>query len=307
LKHVLVEVSMAPTTGDCGMVKPDSGIAGPRHPVLRKFLWGGLPDFCALVPVVWCLSHAITMVVVGPRIGRQSSTFVIGPFLAVIGAPFLAAAGLLVGKLLAFLLRSRMPPGLTRMAIWCAPLLLAMIAIAAYIHARAPLYAAEREARPRVIVNAMQIARHTAKLEADGFMRATRVYDHLAKVNQPIPWGDRSVRLANLGTTLEVGFSPTGNPLKIPLPGISYVTAVDAVPLAIGPRAHPMLALLITGRATGRRDLIALVSDNGDLAYLELLDRFWNFRSVPLAIMPSPTGDLVLVGTDPQNLLVFAP
>ena len=88
------------------MAGPDSGIAAPRHRVLPRFLWGGLPDFCALVPVVWCLSYAITMLVVGSRIGRQSSTFAIGPFLAIIGAPFLGAVGLV--WLLAH------PPGRTR-------------------------------------------------------------------------------------------------------------------------------------------------------------------------------------------------
>jgi len=289
------------------MAKQDSGIAGPPDPVLRRFLWGGLPDFCALVPVVWCLSYAITMLVVGSRIGRQSSTFAIGPFLAIIGAPFLAACGLVVGKLSAFLLRSRAPARLTRIATWCAPLLLAMTAIVAYFHARTPLYAAERESRPRVLVNSMQIARRSAPLESANFTPATRVYDHLAKRNQPIAWGDRSVRLANPGGTLDVEFSPAAKSLQIPLPGISYITVVDAVPLAMGPRAQPMLALLITGRATGRRDLLALVSADGELVYLELLDRFWNFRQVSLAITPSPTGDLVLVGTEPQNLLAFAP
>jgi hypothetical protein len=297
------------TAGDRRMVEPNPGTTGPRGPAPRSFisLWGGLPDFCALVPVVWCLSYAITMLVVGAGIGRQSSTFAIGPFLAIIGAPFLAAAGLVLGKLLTIMLRARVPPRLTRIAKWSAPLVLVAAAVLASRHASAPLYAAEGAARPRVLVNIAQINKSSGGHTAGALQPATRVRDHLGKLYRPLQWDGRSVKLTNAADTLELHFAPAGPSIRIPLPGIDYINYVDAIPLRQGAAGRPVLALLITGRATGRRDLIAMVSPAGELLYLELLDRFWDFRQVPLAIAPTATGDLVLVGSEPQHLLIFAP
>lgn len=269
--------------------------------------WGGLPDFCALLPVVWCLSYGITMGVVGSAMGRQGSTFGIGIFFAFVEAPFLGLAGLLLGRLARYLLGSKIPQRVVRVAKWCAPVLLLLVAAVASRQASQPIYAAERQARPRVILNAAQIYKRTSGVPTESIQHAVRIYDYLAKINQPLQWEGRSVNLVNAGETLEVRLSPAGSPVRIPLSGIDYINFIDAAPLRMGSRASPVLALLITGRATGRRDLIAVVSQAGELVYLELLDRTWNFRSVPLAITASPAGDLVLVGSEPQNLLLLAP
>ncbi len=289
------------------MVEPGSTMVGRHQPKSRRLLslWGGLPDFCALVPVVWCLSYSATMLIVGSRVGRQSSTFGIGIGLALLAAPLLGAVGLMLGRLARYILDPFVPGKLARLMKWCAPMVLVVVAIMASRHASGPIYAAEREALPRVIVNSAQLHKRNAGLPTDGITRAVRALDYLAKVNQPVPWGVCSAHLRNLGEALEVSFTPAGHALRIPLPGITYITSVDAIPLKMGPMARPVLALLIRGRATGRRDLLAVISESGELVYLELLDRFWNDRSVPLAIGPSPAGDLILVGSEPQNLLVF--
>jgi hypothetical protein len=275
----------------------------------RKFfsLWGGLPDFFALAAVVWCLGYGLTMGVVGAHIGRQSSTFALGVFLPILAAPVLGAVGLLVGRLAAFVIGSRVPGRWVRVLKWSAPLVLVVIAGVAARQASGPLYAAERSARPRVIQNAAQIHKRAEALTAVGITRGTRVYDQLRQLNQSIPWGTGSAQLVDHGDVLAVRFAPSGRSLRIPLPGIDYITHVDAIPLQMGAGARPALALLITGRATGRRDLLAVISQAGELVYLELLDRFWNDRSVPLAIAPSAAGDEILVGSEPQHLLVFAP
>jgi hypothetical protein len=186
-------------------------------------------------------------------------------------------------------------------------MLLLLVGVVASRQASQPIHAAEREARPRVILNAAQIHKRTSGLPAESIQHAVRIYDYLARINQPLQWEGRSVNLVNAGETLELRLSPAGSVVRIPLPGIDYINFVDAAPLRMGSSASPVLALLITGRATGRRDLIAIVSEAGELVYLELLDRTWNFRSVSLAISASPAGDLILVGSEPQDLLLFAP
>src|SRR5262249_8779810 len=115
-----------------------------------------------------------------------------------------------------------------------------------------------------------------------------------------------SAELADRGDALEVRFVPDGDVVLIPLPAIDYIHFVDAVRLEAGPDSRPALSLLITGRATGRRDLLAGVSASRELVYLELLERSWNFREIPLAAAPSPTGDRILIGSDEQTVLMFA-
>jgi hypothetical protein len=274
---------------------------------LLPSLWGGLTDFCALLPVVWCLSYGITMGVVGAATGRQGSTFGIGIFFAFIKAPLLGFVGLMLGKFTRHLLGSSVPQRLVRVAKWCAPVLLLLVGAVASRQASGPIHAAEREAQPRVLLNLARIHKRTGGLPAEGVQPAVRVYDYLGKINQPIRWEGHSVNLVNAGETLEVRWSASGGVVRIPLPGIDYINFVDATPLRMGSRASPVIALLITGRATGRRDLICIVTEADGLVYLELLDRSWNFRTVPLAITSSPTGDLILVGSEPQDMLVFAP
>jgi hypothetical protein len=279
----------------------------------RRFfsLWGGLPDFFALAAMVWCLGYGLTMGIVGANIGRQSSTFALGVFLPIIAAPLLGAVGLLVGRLAASVVGARVPGRWVRVLKLSAPLVLVAIAIVAAWQASGPLYAAERAARPRVIQNSAQLHKRTGSLSADGMEPGSRVYDRLKKINKTTQWGTGSAHLVNRGDVLEVRFVPDGAALLIPLPGIDYITHVDAMPLRLGAGARPALALLITGRATGRRDLIAVISESRELVYLELLERFWNAgfwnATVPLAIKPAAAGDLILVGSEPHNLLVFAP
>jgi hypothetical protein len=289
------------------MGEPESGIVARRR-MFRMFpaLWGGLPDFCALLPVVWCLSYGITLGVVGAAVGRQSSTFGIGIFFAFITAPFLGFMGLLLGRAARYVLGSRVPQRFVRVAKWCAPVLLLLVGVLASHQASGPIYAYEREARPRLILSSAQFNKRTGRTPAEGVRHAVRVYDLLAKINHPLQWGDRSVELVDAGETLEVRLSPAGTGVFIPLPGIDYIKFVDAMPLRMGPGASPVLALLITGRASGERDLVAIVSDSGKLVYLELLERSWNYDPVPLASTSSATGDVVLVGSGQQDILVFA-
>jgi hypothetical protein len=178
------------------------------------------------------------------------------------------------------------------------------VGVLASLQASGPIHAAEREARPRVLVNIAQLHRRVAGTVGSQ-QRATRVYDYAQKLNRPIPWRDASVLIADDGDTLEIRV-PGARPSHIPLRGIDYILYVDAMPLRMGAAGDPGLVLLITGRATGRRDLIAVVSPGGELLYLELLDRFWDIRQVPLAITATAAGDQVLVGTEPARMLIFS-
>ena len=238
------------------------------------------------------------MLVVGSGTGRQGSTTGIGIGLAILAAPFLGALGLGFGRLVALVVKPVQSARWLRFAGWCAPLALVAIAVVASVQASGPIHVAERQAVPRVMVNLLPLHRQGAAGPTSDMTRASRVYDHLAKMNEAIPWGDGTVLLTNAGDNLQVSFEGAGGSLLIPLQGIDYINFIDAVPMMVDASDRPALALLITGRATGRRDLLAVVSGSRELVYLELLERSWDFRSVPLAIRPSTTGDQILIGSE---------
>jgi hypothetical protein len=293
-------VSDLPDTGGCCMAELR---------LFRKLLSfpSGLPGFCALAPVIWCLAFGFTHLAVGAAVGRQSSTSGLLPFFAVLAAPVLGVVGYRSGWLVERLAGPRMPDQVVRSLKWFLPAALVAIAVLASYKASAPIHAAERAAFPRVIVNTAQLHKRMATLSGESIVPASRAYDYLQKMDVALDWGGESVRFAARADGLEVRFSPAGTSLVIPTPGIDYMLAVDAIALRSGSNARPMLALLITGRATGRRDLLAVLSESRELVYLELLERTWNMRLSSLAVAQSPAGDLLLVGSDPQQRLRYSP
>lgn len=255
----------------------------------------GMPLLGALVPGTWCASHAVTALVVGASVGRQSSTAGIGPFLLLLSAVPLAVFGCALGRLAERMLGTRAQRVSRSIKFWAPPLLISIAALAA-LRAGLPILAAEREATPRVIVASGIFGRRQIDLPIANVTRATRVYDYSAGVNTAIQWAGGSAELHRVPDGLAVSFLPTGGQVTIPLPAIDYILCVDAVHVRITPGADPALALLITGRATGQRDLLAVVSGAGELVYLELLERRWDFRTVQLLAIEAPGGDRIVVG-----------
>lgn len=262
--------------------------------------------FFALVPATWCLSYGVSIMVTGARVGRQSSTTGIAVGLAFIGAIVLAGVGLIVGRIAARLI-PELPEAARRYRTRIAATVLLLVAAIAWWQASAPIHAADREATPRVIVNQVNLRGQMSATPIVDATRASRAYDYLQKIDQVVEWGSNRVQLALFDGVLEVRILPLGQSVPVPLPGIDYVRHIEAATLRLGTARQPALALLIAGRATGRRDLLCVITESGGLVYLELLDRFWNERMDALAITPSPAGDVIVVGSNPQNLLLLSP
>jgi hypothetical protein len=100
-------------------------------------VWGGLPDFCALVPVVGCVSYAITLLLEGPRAGIVGSTFGIRIGLVLALSPFLGALGVLVGRIARHLLVPMASAKVNNFMKWCGVAVLVSVAIVAALQASA--------------------------------------------------------------------------------------------------------------------------------------------------------------------------
>jgi hypothetical protein len=190
------------------------------------------------------------------------------------------------------------------MTKWWWPAVLIVAALASCL-AIVVVHTARREALPRVSVQSASFHRLDVVPPTEGITRASRIFDYLARINRPMAWSDGSFRVEGKDDTLVLTFGDTSEVLRIPLRGIRHVAAVDAAAFKTGAGFLPALALLITGSATGRRDLLAIVSASRKLVYLELLERTWSLGPVPLAILQSPARDVVLVGSEPQGMVAY--
>jgi hypothetical protein len=148
--------------------------------------------------------------------------------------------------------------------------------------------------------------RYLTTVPAEGVTSARRVYDYLGKVDDGIDWKGDRVTFEPIDSGLQVAFRDAGLSLLIPTTAVDYIITIDAIPVSLGTENGEAIAVLATGRATGARDLLAIISDAHELVYLELLERRWDFRAIPLAFARTSASGMILVGTNPDRLLAFA-
>jgi hypothetical protein len=81
---------------------------------------------------------------------------------------------------------------------------------------------------------------------------------------------------------------------------------VDAAPISAtgGP---PLLAVVISGRATGRRAIIAVIDENYKVVFEEQVQRFWELRDTPIEIRvrPAAADEYFVVGPRCNESLIL--
>jgi hypothetical protein len=65
---------------------------------------------------------------------------------------------------------------------------------------------------------------------------------------------------------------------------LDYITKIDAVPLFTKTENEPLLAVVISGRATGRRAVVLVIAPDYDTVLEERLYRFWELDQTALEI-----------------------
>ncbi|MDO8446499.1 MAG: hypothetical protein Q7T53_10440 [Deltaproteobacteria bacterium] len=127
------------------------------------------------------------------------------------------------------------------------------------------------------------------------------------KSSDSLKWGNNETRILVSDGGYLIKDILNGKSCALPFSGLDYVTRVYGVPLRSANEAHPVLALVITGRATGRRAVLAVVSKDYELLYAERIDRFWPLDMNPLAVFSGKKSniDMGIVGPGRDEKRIF--
>jgi hypothetical protein len=246
-----------------------------------------LPAFLAVLAGLWI--SALTCVVVWAPFGRSSSTSGLAYLTLSVTVPVFAAGGYYLGVLLRRLLwpdwatrESRRRPLLAGLG------LLGAIASAAALGI-ADVREREEAARPRILDTTSAVDRI---VRTDAGLGTTRAGQLLWE------WPDRSHALGLGGKPVALDVQPSSVTLHTPsarsvpldTSDLGYVDGAYGVVLHSG-TGREWLVVVISGRATGRRAIVAVLSDSLQLLHLELLERCWRLDEIPVVASVPAAGD----------------
>ena len=193
----------------------------------------------------------------------------------------LSAGGFIVGLAVRALV-TRLPvgPHPSRITRGLASAILLAVPALAAIHGRQGVRHIEAAAQPRVLISSALVIRDTRTPRYSvGSRPAVLIWDHASGVPRdsvthdlPTVYFDRlSARFVFRGQRSE--------PLQ--LPALDYVTSAYLLPLRSEGSVRGYV-VVINGRATGRRSVVAVLSADLHVLHSELLARWWPLEHNPL-------------------------
>ena len=148
-----------------------------------------------------------------------------------------------------------------------------------------PLF--ESGAKPRIIINKGLLQNVPVPSKGTSVNKATRLYESAATLHA-LEWGNNKTETIISGVHVTLRDQRSEAKFEISAKGLDYVTSVDAVPLTSTKDVNPFLVVVITGRATGHRALIIVLSSSYEVIYSERLDRDWPIDVKPLEVLYDP-------------------
>ena len=161
----------------------------------------------------------------------------------------------------------------------------------------------EASTRPAILVNSGLVQEIAAGNDQMIIRPADIVFNTLGNIHTKVEWGGNSSVLYQMPNGLSVQQINGDKRCIVPTEGLDYITRVYAVHRA-STDSRSTLALIIDGRATGKRAMLAVISADYKLLYAERLARFWNYFKCPLAIgssMQLKSEVIVLAGDDERK------
>jgi len=162
----------------------------------------------------------------------------------------------------------------------------------------------EQAAKPRIRFDAGQLVREfRADLEKPA-RASTTLYDSDHK-SEVLSWGTNRSELLVEDDQVVLRDTMSGKSARFSTSALDYVTRVDAVPALVEP-GRSLLAIVICGRATGRRAVIAAVDQDYQVIFEEQVERFWQLSDTPVEIRVGPaTGEYIVVGPYSYESLIL--
>jgi hypothetical protein len=163
----------------------------------------------------------------------------------------------------------------------------------------------EQQAKPQIRSDSGLLVREF-RPDSERTVRASTVLydsDHKQTV---LSWGNNKSELLFDGDRVVLRDAVSGKNVALGTSALDYITRVDAVPMSVT-RAQPLLAVTISGRATGRRAVIAVIDDNYKVVLEEQVERFWELRDTPIEIRSrtEPTHEYIVIGPRCDKSLIL--
>ncbi|HZL95021.1 MAG TPA: hypothetical protein VFB99_15305 [Vicinamibacterales bacterium] len=163
----------------------------------------------------------------------------------------------------------------------------------------------EQQAKPQIRFDSGLLVREVRPDFERTLRTSTVLYD---SDHEPtaLSWGSNRSELLFDGDSVVLRDAVSGKNVAFDIPALDYITRVDAVPISIA-HGRPMLALTISGRATGRRAVIAVIDGDYKVIFEEQVERFWELRDTPIEvrIRPAATEEYVVIGPRCDKSLIL--
>jgi hypothetical protein len=227
-------------------------------------------------------------------VGRPSSTSSLGFFFIPIWGGLAAIVGLVLGLVVRAVWRGVQGPE----AETNTSVLLAILACALVAAAGAGAWSvvdSEQEAKPRIRIDRGLLIRELHADSAKPVRASAILYDSDHKT-ATLSWARNTSELLIDDDDVVLRDTTSGRNARFSAAALDYITRVDAVPV-LAEHGPPLLAIVICGRATGRRAIIAAVDENYQVIFEEQVERFWQLGDTPVEVREGPAMDeYVVVG-----------
>lgn len=264
-----------------------------------------LPLFGALLLGLSLLAFGYTAMRVELVIGRPSSTAGLAHIFIPIWGVLAATVGLVLGLIARAIWRRAKGPAEPDKRTWA---LLITLAGAIVVSAGAGAFDVvryEQQAKPQIRFDSGLLVREVRPDFERTLRTSTVLYD---SDHEPtaLSWGSNRSELLFDGDSVVLRDAVSGKNVAFDIPALDYITRVDAVPISIA-HGRPMLALTISGRATGRRAVIAVIDGDYKVIFEEQVERFWELRDTPIEvrIRPAATEEYVVIGPRCDKSLIL--
>jgi len=262
-----------------------------------------LPLFGALLFGLCLVSFGFAGMYTEVAIGRPSSTSGLGFFFIPIWGGLAAVAGLVLG----FVVRAvwhalKRSEAETNTSALRATLACAVVAAAAAGALSVVHY--EQAAEPRVRLDGGLLVREFRADLGKPVRTSTVLYDS-DKKTATLSWGGNTSELVIDDDQVLLRDTTSCKNARFATAALDYITRVDAVPV-LAEQGPSLLAIVICGRATGRRAIVATVDENYQVIFEEQVKRFWQLSDTPVEVRAGSEHDeYVVVGPYSYESLVL--
>jgi hypothetical protein len=265
-----------------------------------------LPLFAASLFGLSFMAFGYTAMYTEGAVGRPSSTASLGFLFVPIWGVLVSVAGLVLG----FIVRAVWRRAKGSEAESNTSALLAILAFAVVAAAGAGAWNViqyEQGAKPRIRFDSGLVVREVRADSERAVRTSTTLYD--SDKSAMLSWSSNRSELLVADDQVVLRDTATGKNAQFETGTLDYITRVDAVPLA-SMLGDSLLAIVICGRATGRRAIVAVIDENYKIVYEEQVERFWELGGTPVEVrvgVGSGMGEYAVVGPASYESLILKP